>query len=236
MRRRIFFGEGKAAGALQPWLTVDGAPWLTVEDVPWDTTEFEQELGPWLTVSGEPWLTVQQEAWEAIVSGAAPPKYWQNSDVTVDGAVPFAILFKSNPFQPSKQSGDNSFTWLFLSLSWTMGGTIRVRSLVDGKRTQVDLDDGSSIRYVDTTFQLPQVAAGQPRRNGIFQVPLLRVHQAADASELARYALWGQRYQFLIDTPDPLGTGEFFVDGAALEFEPQRLAEYEPVATAVGEA
>lgn len=236
MTRRVFFGEGKQAGALLPWLTSDGLPWLTSDDQPWETSYFEQELAPWLDTNGDPWLTDQQEPWLAVVSGAAPPKYWMTADVTVDGSFPFSIFYKSNPFQPSKQGGENLFTWLFLSLSWSMGGTIRVRSFCDGKRDTLELPDGSIVRYIDTTFQLPQAEGTLQRKSAVFPIPLLRLHESADGEEIARYALRGERYQFLIDTPDPLGVGELLVDGAELEYEPLRKAEYESVTTVAGDA
>lgn len=232
MSTRMLWGEGKLAGALQPWLTVDGAPWLTVDDTPWSTTMFEQTLEPWLTVDGEPWFTVQLQQWLAITSGAAPPKYWMTADVSSDGGVPFGIVYKSNPYQPAKQGGENVFKWLYLALSWSMGGTIRVRALVDGARDDVALDDGSVIRFLDSTFQLPQQSGSLQRKSGIFAIPLVRALVDADGVEQARFQLRGERFQFLIDTPDPLGVGELMVDGAQLDSDSVRKAIYGTVQTA----
>lgn len=168
------------------------------------------------------------------VDGLLGPQYLKTGPVTSDGGVPFTFSYESNPWQPPGedghvQGGEHAFSWVFLTLSWSMSATVRVTPFVDGDQTAVVLPDGSTIAIVPTTCVLPQQGGNLNRVSQIFAMPIVRRKVTAAGVEVARWFLRGERLQLLIESTGALGVGELMVEGVEVESEPVRKATYATV-------
>lgn len=226
MSANVLWGESKLAGALQPLLTVDDQPILTVDDQEITTLIPDVVVADLLTVDGDPIETVDIAPIEVIIADAVPPEYWQTADVSSDGGVPFEFLWETNPWQPTAQGGENVFAWLYLTFSWSMAATVRIRAKVDGSRDDVALPSGGVVRFVDAVFNLEQQSGTLQRVSRVFAVPLVRAVTNPDAVEISRYYLRGERLQFVVESDGPLGVGELMLDGAQVDYDPVRKAIY----------
>jgi hypothetical protein len=180
-----------------------------------------------VTDEGDYLVTDEGDNIVAVV-GDAGPGYFKTSEVTNDGEEPFVFRFQTNPWQPVAQGGENIFSWAFISVAWSMSGTIRVTPTVDGKEITETLDDGTVVSVIRTTFELDQQDGTMQRVNRIFPVPLA-MQYVKDGVTFTRTALRGERLQLLIESTSDLGVGELMLNGIQVEYEPVRKATYATV-------
>lgn len=159
------------------------------------------------------------------IDGVQGPSYLKTADVTSDGGEPFALFYESGPWQPAAQGGECVFAWLRLTVSWSMGATIRVRAWVDGEDATVNLPDGSRLENVPVLLTLPQDGGTLQRQTQVVDVPLVR-RQVLDEVEVSRWFLRGQRLAFAVESTGALGVGELMLEGAEVEWQPVRKAIY----------
>lgn len=163
-----------------------------------------------------------------VVVGDAGPAYFKTAEVTSDGTEPFGFVFQTNPWQPEAQGGECLFDWAFVSVSWSMSGTLRVTPSVDGKGLSEVFADGTVASVIRSTFDLDQQTGTLQRKNRVFPVPLA-VQYVKDGVTFTRTALRGERLQLLIESTSPLGVGELLLTGVEVQYEPVRKATYPTV-------
>lgn len=173
-------------------------------------------------------MTQPITVWWGEMATSEVPRYWATADLSADGPTAFDVRYKSNPFQPDAQGGECLFKTLYLGLSWTMSGTIRITPIPDDNISDVTLGDGSTLALVRPTFVLP--SSSTPIR-AIFPVPLVAV-QMRGGVEISRYNLRGQRFSFQLENSGTLGTGILTVESAQLEYQSVRKAIYATVQAA----
>jgi len=166
-----------------------------------------------------------------VVVGDAGPAYFKTAEVTSDGEETFAFVFRTNPWQPSEQGGENLFYWAFVAVAWSMAGTIRVTPTVDGEAITNTMADGTVVATVRPTFELDQQEGSLQRKNRIFPIPLVQEYSKS-GTVFTRTALRGERLQLLIESTSPLGVGELLLNGIEVSYESVRKAEYATVDSA----
>lgn len=160
--------------------------------------------------------------------GLAGPQYYQTANVPSDGGEPFGFSFQTGAWQPSAQGGENIFAWAYVTLSWSMGATVRVTGLVDDGDGSIDLPAGATVQTVRSTFELAQQSGTLQRVSQEFPVPLVR-RITRNGVELTRVYQRGQRLALLIESTGPLGVGELMLVGVQVDVSPVRKAQYAAV-------
>lgn len=180
-----------------------------------------------ITFDGDTRVTFDGDR-RVVLMGPQGPQYFKTDNVTADGGVPFGFKYRTLPWQPADQTEESVFYWANISISWSMSAVIRLTPFVDDISEPIVLDDGSTLSNVPVVFTLDQQGGTMQRRVAVFPVPLLR-RQVAAGVELNRWALRGQRLQFLIESTGALGVGELLLEGDAIKYENVRKAIYASV-------
>lgn len=163
-----------------------------------------------------------------IQSGLTGPQYFQTSDVTDDGGEAFAFLNEMNPWQPDAQGGECVFEWAFVTLSWSLGATIRLSAKVDGDDDSQVLPNGDTLENVRSVFTLTQQDGNYNRVSAVFPIPLVR-RVVRSGTEISRWYLRGERLGITVESTGPLGVGELMLEGVEVQYEVVRKAIYAPV-------
>jgi hypothetical protein len=163
-----------------------------------------------------------------VIIGDAGPGYYKTADVTQDGDEGFNLLFQTNPWQPEAQGGECVFSWLFLSVSWSMAALLRVTPMVDGKPITETMDDGTIVRTIRSLITLDQQEGTLQRENQVFPIPIALEYEK-DGTVFTRTAMRGQRFQMLVESIGNLGVGEIMITGAEVTYESVRKANYAEV-------
>jgi len=165
-----------------------------------------------------------------LETGQIGPPYYATGNATTDGGEPFGFLFETDPWQPDDQAAEYIFAMAYITLSWSMAATVRIRPSVDGSEDDISLWEGATAEIVAPTFQLEQQAGAMERVSRVFPVPLVRSVQR-NGEEIARLNLSGERLQVTIESTGPLGVGELMLEGVEVEFTPVRRSTYPTVST-----
>lgn len=160
--------------------------------------------------------------------GLSGPQYFKTDNVTTDGGEPFQFSHETNPWQPSAQSGECLFQWAYVTLSWSLGATIRLSAFADNDDEPMSLPNGATLDNVRSTFVLTQQVGNLNRVSAVFPVPLVR-RVLQDDVEVSRWYLRGERLTITVESTGPLGVGELMLDGIEVEYEAVRKAIYQPV-------
>lgn len=130
-----------------------------------------------------------------------------------DGAA-FYPLAETAAVAPAGSSGECIFTTIFLAVTRSMGVTLRVTPILDGRR--YDGTDGTS----DERKQLV-LAPSSERTTTAHEVPLsLPLYDPVDlVTEVARLNMRGQRLALLVEATTPLTDGDLFFEDAVVEYE-----------------
>ena len=230
------WGTGIAPAALSRRITSQGDIRVTSEgDVRVASSPPAQAIYLRKTSQGDQRVTSQGDR-RITVDGLLGPNYLKTVNLTSDGGQPFGFSYETNPWQPKDpkadktQGGEHAFSWAYVTVSWSMSGTIRLTPFVDGVLSPVLLPDGSDVETVPSTFVLTQQPGNLNRVSQVFPCPIVR-RKVRGGVEVARWYLRGERLQLLIESTGPLGVGELMVEGIEVSSEPVQKAEYATVTT-----
>lgn len=165
-----------------------------------------------------------------------PPALWAAAPIVTDGGVAWGVLARLHPIAPAGFGGECRFVALHLVVTHSLGAVLRVTPLVDadalrGSASSVSTPLGT-VSMVPVLVTLPQQGAPYTRITRTLTIPLLqRLTNDSSGVEETRQSPRGAQCAVLIESVGALGTGELFLDGAELEFEPVRKATFEPVTT-----
>lgn len=145
-----------------------------------------------------------------------------------DGGQPIVVRALTNPFIPAGEGGEAIFTGLWLTVTHTVAGIVRVTPFVD---------DGE---VADSIYELP-MAATAARETLTWELGLMVAvkDMLDDAVTLATVAPRGSRLQLLFELLDENGAparglGDFILETPTLEYEVVRESRAAETPEAVG--
>lgn len=144
------------------------------------------------------------------------PPIWTLGAGADDDGDPFEIFGRSNWIQPALGGGTCVFFDAFVTLTWTMGCTLRFKPVVDQDADSTTWENGTC-EVVTSDIELTESVDGQ-RITQTFRIPLA-VALLKGATEQTRNNLIGTRMQLTIASVDGLGAGDFIMDGCEIEYE-----------------
>lgn len=230
MSQLLIFGTGRNTGEVRVRrVTSDGTLRVTTDgDVRIATVSPADVITYRETSAGDSRVTSAGDR-RVLNLGIEGPSYYKMDAVTQDGADQFAFSYKTDPWQPTAQGGENVFAWAYVTLSWSASAIVRLIPVVDGLALpEVDAATGGTLQNVSVLCLLEQQGGSLQRLSRVFPVPLVRQLMVDDV-EVTRFYLRGERLEIAIESTGPLGVGEIMLEAIEVEFSPVRKAIYASV-------
>lgn len=145
-----------------------------------------------------------------------------------DAGQPIVVKALTNPFIPAGEGGEAIFTALWLTVTHTMAGMVRVTPFVD------------DVEIADSIYELPMAATAE-RETLTWELGLMVAvkDMLDDSVTLATVAPRGNRLQLLFELLDvdgvpARGAGDFIFETPTIEYEVVRESRAAETPVAVG--